>query len=174
MVDPLEPEDQNKIKRPYFETPAAASEAPCLPEQDEDREKEKTALDPQEQEPQEQVASEQSPQVSQLQNSEPEHPKLHLDLYNFDSPVAEGSRYVLTSPRSLEACARCGVKPVELLPRLLSDFAREAPGHSMRVATGMFEVYEKDRHAKLRQCRDERERIVQEEKRKALQVALNN
>lgn len=174
MVDPLEPEDQNKIKRPYFETPAAASEAPCLPEQDEDREKEKTALDPQEQESQEQITSEQTPQVSQLQDSEPEHPKLHLDLYNFDSPVAEGSRYVLTSPRSLEACARCGVKPVELLPRLLSDFARDAPGHSMRVATGMFEVYEKDRHAKLRQCRDERERIVQEEKKKALQVALNN
>ncbi|KAL7872919.1 hypothetical protein AOLI_G00119900 [Acnodon oligacanthus] len=116
----------------------------------------------------------QSPQVSQPPNSEPEHPKLHLDLYNFDSPAAEGSRYVLTSPRSLEACARCGVKPVELLPRPLSDFAREAPGRSMRVATGMFEVYERDRHAKLRQCREERERIVQEEKRRILQAALNN
>ena len=81
---------------------------------------------------------------------------------------------MLTSPRSLEACARCGVKPVELLPRPLSDFAREAPGRSMRVATGMFEVYERDRHAKLRQCREERERIVQEEKRRILQAALNN
>ncbi|MCI4382406.1 hypothetical protein PGIGA_G00014520 [Pangasianodon gigas] len=172
MVDPLEPEDQNKIKCPYFETPAAASEAPCLPEQDEDGEKEKTTLDSQEQEPR--FEPEQSPQGSQLQNSESEHPKLHLDLYNFDSPAAEGSRYVLTSPRSLEACARCGVKPVELLPRPLSDFAREAPGHSMRVATGMFEVYERDRHAKLRHCREERERIVQEEKRRALQLAVNN
>ncbi|GAA6084518.1 coiled-coil domain-containing protein 177 [Tachysurus ichikawai] len=172
MVDPLEPEDQNRIKCPYFETPAAASEAPCLPEQDEDGEKEKTTLDSPEQEPI--VELEQSPQGSQLQNSESEPPKLHLDLYNFDSPVAEGSRYVLTSPRSLEACARCGVKPVELLSRPLSDFAREAPGHSMRVATGMFEVYEKDRHAKLRHCRDERERIIQEEKKRAVQVALNN
>lgn len=172
MVDPLEPEDQNKIKCPYFEVPAAASEVPCLPEQDEDGQKEKTTLDSQEQEPR--IESEQSPQGSQLQNSEPEHPKLHLDLYNFDSPAAEGSRYVLTSPRSLEACARCGVKPVELLPRPLSDFAHEAPGHSMRLATGMFEVYERDRHAKLRQCRQERERIVQEEKRRALQAALNN
>ncbi|XP_013377422.1 PREDICTED: coiled-coil domain-containing protein 177-like, partial [Chinchilla lanigera] len=44
-------------------------------------------------------------------------PLLHLDLFNFDCPEAEGSRYVLTSPRSLEACARCAVKPVELLPR---------------------------------------------------------
>ncbi|KAK3537497.1 hypothetical protein QTP70_012126 [Hemibagrus guttatus] len=148
MVDPLEPEDQNKIKCPYFETPAAASEAPCLPEQDEDGEKEKTTPDSPEEETR--VEPEQSPQA------------------------AEGSRYVLTSPRSLEACARCGVKPVELLHRPLSDFAREAPGHSMRVATGMFEVYEKDRHAKLRQCRDERERIIQEEKKKALQAVLNS
>uniref|UniRef100_A0A3B3ZBK5 Coiled-coil domain containing 177 n=1 Tax=Periophthalmus magnuspinnatus TaxID=409849 RepID=A0A3B3ZBK5_9GOBI len=101
-------------------------------------------------------------------------PKLHLDLYNFDSPAAEGSRYVLTSPRSLEACARCGVKPVELLSRPLSDFAREAPGRSMRVATGLFEVYERERHAKLRQCREERERIVREEKRRILQAAANS
>ncbi|XP_061552674.1 coiled-coil domain-containing protein 177 [Phycodurus eques] len=101
-------------------------------------------------------------------------PKLHLDLYNFDSPAAEGSRYVLTSPRSLEACARCGVKPVELLSRPLSDFAREAPGRSMRVATGLFEVYERDRHAKLRHCREERERIVREEKRRVMQAAVNS
>ncbi|XP_077477626.1 coiled-coil domain-containing protein 177 [Stigmatopora argus] len=94
-------------------------------------------------------------------------PKLHLDLYNFDSAAAEGSRYVLTSPRSLEACARCGVKPVELLSRPLSEFAREAPGRSMRVAAGLFEVYERERHGKLRQCREERERIVREEKRRA-------
>jgi len=100
-------------------------------------------------------------------------PKLHLDLYNFDSPVAEGSRYVLTSPRSLEACAHCGVKPVELLSRPLADFAREAPGRSMRVATGMFEVFERERHGKLRQCREERERIVREEKRRILQAAVN-
>ncbi|CAL8297221.1 unnamed protein product [Arctogadus glacialis] len=103
----------------------------------------------------------------------PPPPKLHLDLYNFDSPVAEGSRYVLTSPRSLEACARCGVKPVELLSRPLADFAREAPGRSMRVATGMFEVYERERHGKLRQCREERERIVREEKRRVLAAAVN-
>ncbi|KAG7466116.1 hypothetical protein MATL_G00161470 [Megalops atlanticus] len=82
------------------------------------------------------------PQQQQQQQSREreQSPKLHLDLYNFDSPDAEGSRYVLTSPRSLEACARCGVKPVELLPRPLADFAHEAPGRSMRVATGLFEV----------------------------------
>ncbi|XP_066531161.1 coiled-coil domain-containing protein 177 [Hoplias malabaricus] len=171
MVDPLEPEDQSKIRGLQFETPAAASEAPCLPEQSDNGEKEE-ATHINREEPR--VEAEKSPQISQSESSEPEHPKLHLDLFNFDSPAAEGSRYVLTSPRSLEACARCGVKPVELLPRPLSDFAREAPGRSMRVATGMFEVYERDRHAKLRQCREERERIVQEEKRRILQAALNN
>ncbi|XP_006735873.1 coiled-coil domain-containing protein 177 [Leptonychotes weddellii] len=93
-------------------------------------------------------------------------PLLHLDLFNFDCPEAEGSRYVLTSPRSLEACARCAVKPVELLPRALADLVREAPGRSMRVATGLYEAYEAERRAKLQQCRAERERIVREEKRR--------
>ncbi|XP_062863301.1 coiled-coil domain-containing protein 177 [Trichomycterus rosablanca] len=178
MVDPLEAEDQSKIKGLYSTTPAAASEAQCLPEQEmEKKDEEKESSVPGSPEKEQQSEPEQSPQSSEghkLPSNKPEGPKLHLDLFNFDSPVAEGSRYVLTSPRSLEACARCGVKPVELLPRPLSDFAREAPGHSMRVATGMFEVYERDRHAKLRQCREEQERIVQEEKKKILQAAVNN
>ncbi|XP_030643158.1 coiled-coil domain-containing protein 177 [Chanos chanos] len=172
MVDPLESEDQAKIRGPQFESPSAASEAPCISEQITDGGTEAVMESSPEGQPT--AGPEQSPQESQQQNSEPEQPKLHLDLYNFDSPEAEGSRYVLTSPRSLEACARCGVKPVELLPRPLSDFAHEAPGRSMRVATGMFEMYERDRHAKLRQCREERERIVREEKRRILQAALNN
>ncbi|NWH70290.1 CC177 protein, partial [Piaya cayana] len=95
-------------------------------------------------------------------------PLLHLDLYNFDCAAAEGSRYVLTSPRSLEACARCAVRPVELLPRPLAELLREAPGRSMRVAAGLYEAYERERRRKLQQCRDERERIVREEKRRIL------
>ncbi|XP_039522172.1 coiled-coil domain-containing protein 177 [Pimephales promelas] len=170
MVDPLEPDDQSKFRGTQSESPAVASEAPCLPEPGDDRETDVSVdSSPQTTDP---VPSSQEP--CQQQNSQPEEQKLHLDLYNFDSPVAEGSRYVLTSPRSLEACARCGVKPVELLARPLSDFAREAPGRSMRVATGMFEIYERDRHAKLRHCREERERIIREEKRRNLQAALNN
>ncbi len=173
MVDPLEPDDQSKFRGAQFESPAAAYEAPCLPEPGDDREK-GVSVDsgPQTEPCTEPVPSPQEP--CQQQNSQPEELKLHLDLYNFESPVAEGSRYVLTSPRSLEACARCGVKPVELLSRPLSDFAREAPGRSMRVATGMFEIYERDRHAKIRHCREERERIIREEKKRILQAALNN
>ncbi|XP_075469390.1 coiled-coil domain-containing protein 177 [Ascaphus truei] len=101
-------------------------------------------------------------------------PMLHLDLYNFECPEVEGSRYVLTSPRSLEACARCLVKPVELLSRNLSELVREAPGRSMRVAAGLCEVYEIDRQRKLRLCREERERIIREEKRRVLPPVLGS
>ncbi|CAI9531548.1 unnamed protein product [Staurois parvus] len=101
-------------------------------------------------------------------------PMLHLDLYNFECPEAEGSRYVLTSPRSLEACARCMVKPVELLSRSLSDLVREAPGRSMRVATGLCEVYEIERQRKLKMCREERERIIRQEKRRILPLVLSS
>ncbi|XP_053142045.1 coiled-coil domain-containing protein 177 [Hemicordylus capensis] len=107
-----------------------------------------------------------APPVEESGKLREESPMLHLDLYNFDCPEAEGSRYVLTSPRSLEACARCAVKPVELLPRLLSELVKEAPGRSMRVAAGLYEVYEMDRQRKLQQCREERERIIREEKRR--------
>ncbi|XP_061467128.1 coiled-coil domain-containing protein 177 [Rhineura floridana] len=103
-----------------------------------------------------------------------ESPMLHLDLYNFDCPEAEDSRYVLTSPRSLEACARCAVKPVELLPRSLSELVKEAPGRSMRVAAGLYEVYEMDRQRKLQQCREERERIIREEKRRLFTPLLTS
>uniref|UniRef100_A0A8C5QXD7 Coiled-coil domain-containing protein 177 n=1 Tax=Leptobrachium leishanense TaxID=445787 RepID=A0A8C5QXD7_9ANUR len=101
-------------------------------------------------------------------------PMLHLDLYNFECPEAEGSRYVLTSPRSLEACARCLVKPVELLARSLSDLVKEAPGRSMRVATGLCEVYEIDRQRKLKMCREERERIIRQEKRRILPMVISS
>ncbi|KAG9481030.1 hypothetical protein GDO78_010336 [Eleutherodactylus coqui] len=101
-------------------------------------------------------------------------PMLHLDLYNFECLEAEGSRYVLTSPRSLEACARCMVKPVELLSRSLSELVKEAPGRSMRVATGLCEVYEIERQRKLKMCREERERIVRQEKRRILPLVLSS
>lgn len=35
---------------------------------------------------------------------------LQINLFNFEDPKFEDSKYVLTSPRSLEACARVGVK----------------------------------------------------------------
>lgn len=188
MVDPSEAEEQNKCKGPQLDLPAVAVDDACLSQQtdatsaeeDGDAEFKTPPTGSSEPSPCHIAAASDAaprgppPQQPQTQMDGDPAPKLHLDLYNFDSPAAEGSRYVLTSPRSLEACARCGVKPVELLPRPLSDFAREAPGRSMRVATGLFEVYEKDRHTKLRQCREERERIVREEKRRILQASVNS
>uniref|UniRef100_UPI0037E770E5 coiled-coil domain-containing protein 177 n=1 Tax=Semicossyphus pulcher TaxID=241346 RepID=UPI0037E770E5 len=191
MVDPSEAEEQSKCKGPQLDTPAVATEDPRLPDQADGTTTEDdgdagfetpptgsaepspchTASPPG---PDPATHQEAPPQQPQTQTDKDQPPKLHLDLYNFDSPAAEGSRYVLTSPRSLEACARCGVKPVELLPRPLADFAREAPGRSMRVATGLFEVYERDRHDKLRHCREERERIIREEKRRILQATVNS
>ncbi|XP_068435805.1 coiled-coil domain-containing protein 177 isoform X2 [Clinocottus analis] len=184
MVDPSEAEEQNKCKGPQLDAPAVAAEDPRRPEQadgatteDEgDAGFETPPSGSSEASPCHYGASQgppPPPEQPQTQTDRAPSPKLHLDLYNFDSPAAEGSRYVLTSPHSLEACARCGVKPLELLPRPLGDFAREAPGRSMRVAAGLFEVYERDRHGKLRQCREERERIVREEKRRILQAAVN-
>ncbi|KAF3700869.1 Coiled-coil domain-containing protein 177 [Channa argus] len=188
MVDPSDAEEQNKCKGPQLDTPAVVTEDPRLPDQADGMTTEEDGDAGFETPPT--GSSEPSPchtaspagpddtshwpPPQQPQTQADLSPKMHLDLYNFDSPAAEGSRYVLTSPRSLEACARCGVKPVELLPRPLTDFAREAPGRSMRVATGLFEVFERERHAKLRQCREERERIVREEKRRILQATVNS
>ncbi|TKS87115.1 Coiled-coil domain-containing protein 177 [Collichthys lucidus] len=190
MVDPSEAEEQNKCKGPQLNAPAVATEDSRLPdpangtstEEDGDAGFETPPTGSSEPSPchtasppgPDATSQATPPEQPQTQTEREPSPKLHLDLYNFDSPAAEGSRYVLTSPHSLEACARCGVKPVELLPRPLADFAREAPGRSMRVAAGLFEVYERDRHAKLRQCREERERIIREEKRRILQAAVNS
>nr|XP_032819786.1 coiled-coil domain-containing protein 177 [Petromyzon marinus] len=115
-------------------------------------------------------------------------PLLHIDLYNFDSPRAEGSRYVLTSPRSLESCARCGIRPVELLSRPLADFAapgtgdRESNsttnlgglGRDSEEARAAHAAFERERRRKLRRCRDERERILLEEREKRREAQQHN
>ncbi|XP_064174147.1 coiled-coil domain-containing protein 177 [Anguilla rostrata] len=92
----------------------------------------------------------------------PSSPMLHLDLNNFDTGDAEGSRYVLTSPRSLEACARLGVKPVQLLHKSLANFVEDHRNVSLGEATLLYEVYEKDRRRLVRRCREEREKIIVE------------
>ncbi|RXM33664.1 Coiled-coil domain-containing protein 185 [Acipenser ruthenus] len=91
-------------------------------------------------------------------------PMLHLDLYNFESSEAEKSRYVLTSPRSLEACARIGLRPVELLHKPLSEFVDENPDTPLRTVTELYELHEKQRRRELRDCREERLKIIEEEK----------
>ena len=43
-------------------------------------------------------------------SSIPRRGQLKIDLYNFDHIDFADSKYVLTSPRSLEACARLNIK----------------------------------------------------------------
>ncbi|XP_058507726.1 coiled-coil domain-containing protein 177 [Solea solea] len=86
---------------------------------------------------------------------------LHLDLNNFDKPEAQRNRYVLTSPRSLQSCARLGIKPVDLLIKSLNELTvghNDVPLEAVRV---MHESYEKERRRLLQMCREERERIIQ-------------
>ena len=67
-----------------------------------------------------------------------------LNLYNFDKPEAQDSRYVLTSPRSLEACSRLHIKPLSLLPMSLEAFERQHSGKSpelIKVSVLMFLYY---------------------------------
>ncbi|KAM6998101.1 uncharacterized protein LKV04_006557 [Tautogolabrus adspersus] len=97
-----------------------------------------------------------------MEEQRPTSPGLRLDLNNFDSAEAEMSRCVLTSPRSLESCARLGIKPVALLIKSLNELIAEqqdAPFEAMRV---MHESYEKERTKLLQMCREERERIIRE------------
>ncbi|TRY97599.1 hypothetical protein DNTS_004738 [Danionella cerebrum] len=104
----------------------------------------------------------------------PLSPMLHLDLDNFNSPEAEHSRYVLTSPRSLESCARLGVKPVDLLFRTLTDFIDENHQSSLEEVTSLYEEYERKRRAQLSLCREERERILQEDCKKSSVKPFNS
>ncbi|XP_074532351.1 uncharacterized protein LOC141795397 [Halichoeres trimaculatus] len=92
-------------------------------------------------------------------------PGLSLDLNNFDSAEAERSRYVLTSPRSLESCARLGIKPVALLIKSLNELMAEQQHMPFEAMKVMHESYEKERMKLLQMCREERERIIQEEDR---------
>ncbi|KAM4607889.1 uncharacterized protein ACJ7VT_016030 [Polymixia lowei] len=89
-------------------------------------------------------------------------PMLRLDLDNFDATEAEQSRYVLTSPRSLDSCARLGIKPVELLIKSLNEFIVERRDMPFGAVTVMHESYEKERRRLLKLCREERERIIKD------------
>ncbi|GFS10863.1 coiled-coil domain-containing protein 177-like [Elysia marginata] len=101
---------------------------------------------------------------------------IDINLYNLEDVKFEGSKYVLTSPRSLEACSRLGVKPVELLYRPLSEFQEELLPQDVPLRTiyTVFDESEQIRQKKLKLCREERSRIMQEEKRSAARLSLKN
>ncbi|KAG8443799.1 hypothetical protein GDO86_009109 [Hymenochirus boettgeri] len=88
-------------------------------------------------------------------------PNLILDLNNFEEE--SGSRYVLTSPRSLEACALLRIRPVELLPKSPEEVAAQHPGVSAVQLDGLCGEYEEERGRRLRLCRELREKLVRKE-----------
>ncbi|XP_062517749.1 coiled-coil domain-containing protein 177-like isoform X2 [Corticium candelabrum] len=85
------------------------------------------------------------------------------DLYNFEEARFEGSQYILTSPRSLEACSRMKIKPVELLHKPLSEFETELKslGLSHTAMFAAYQKYERQRLDKLQRARDERQKRKQ-------------
>jgi len=89
---------------------------------------------------------------------------LHIDLYNLEDGQFEGSKYVLTSPRSLEACSRLNVKPIELLYKPLSEFQEELLPQDIPLRTiyTLYDESEEIRQKKLRLCREERNRIIED------------
>ena len=48
-----------------------------------------------------------------------------IDLENFESPEHQSSKYILTSPRSLEACSRLKIKPTELVEKSMFEIEHE-------------------------------------------------
>ncbi|XP_056424415.1 coiled-coil domain-containing protein 177-like [Hyla sarda] len=85
-------------------------------------------------------------------------PSLHLDLTNFEDGGI--SRYVLTSPRSLEACELLGVRPVDLLFKSYGEVRGENPGASSQEVSEMYEAHELERLKKLRLCRELRKNLL--------------
>lgn len=95
-----------------------------------------------------------------MEDIRPPSPLLHLDLNNFDVPEAEKCRYVLTSPRSLQSCAKLGVKPVELLFKSLPEFMDEHKGMPLGSLRTLYDAHERERLRLLRLCREERNRLM--------------
>ncbi|XP_052245912.1 coiled-coil domain-containing protein 177-like [Dreissena polymorpha] len=89
-----------------------------------------------------------------------------IDLMNFEDPQFEEGKYVLTSPRSLEACSRLGVKPVDLLYKPLAEFQEELLPQDVPLRTiyNIYDEHEHNRERKLALCREERIRIMEGEK----------
>ncbi|TGZ58762.1 hypothetical protein CRM22_009465 [Opisthorchis felineus] len=83
-----------------------------------------------------------------------------INLYNFDDPQFQSCRYVLTSPRSLEACARLNIRPVELLFKSKEEFSATYKNVSEKKLEEMFVQHENARKEKLTKARLERARLT--------------
>jgi len=97
-----------------------------------------------------------------------------LNLYNFDKPDAENSRYVLTSPRSLEACSRLKVKPLTLLPKPIKVFEKEHTGKSVELVKILYDQWNRKRLKNLERCRKARDHMIKEDYVNTKKIKSNN
>ncbi|GIY19278.1 uncharacterized protein CEXT_15721 [Caerostris extrusa] len=90
----------------------------------------------------------------------PQDLSLNLDLYNYDTADAQACPYVLTSPRSLEACSRVGVKPVDLLHKTLAEFSDDIESDKpLEEIVKLYDEYEQQRIKKLDYRNSKNQRI---------------
>jgi hypothetical protein len=88
----------------------------------------------------------------------PDGPNLHLDNFN---QYNQNQKYVLTSPRSIEACLRTGISARELIQKSEEYFAGR--GISKDVAKMRWGHYEQKRKEKVKLLREERQKIMEED-----------
>lgn len=96
-----------------------------------------------------------TPHASDLRSPE----DINLNLYNFDKVDALNCPYVLTSPRSLEACANLGIKPVELLSKTFEEFRDDLPSYTpfdeVKHLYKLFEIQRTSKFVEGKSCRKE-------------------
>ena len=90
-------------------------------------------------------------------------PNLHLDNFLLSSAVPEDCPFVLTSPRSLQACEMVGVHPIDLLPSSLSDYCAAFPDLPREGVISIFREEETGREEMLARCREVRREIIRED-----------
>lgn len=92
----------------------------------------------------------------------PPPPLLTLDNFTSESEVPENCPFVLTSPRSLEACRRAGVQPVSLLPTTLQEYEEALPDLPRDKVLQIFREVETAKEGKLGLCREIRTQLIWE------------
>uniref|UniRef100_A0A5K4FBI2 Uncharacterized protein n=2 Tax=Schistosoma mansoni TaxID=6183 RepID=A0A5K4FBI2_SCHMA len=84
-----------------------------------------------------------------------------IDLENFEDPQFTDSKYVLTSPRSLEACSHLKILPVDLLHKSRAEFLERFKKLPPSKIEELYLRSEEKRRDKLAKARIERWKLVQ-------------
>ncbi|KAL7639352.1 UNVERIFIED_CONTAM: hypothetical protein RMT77_009853 [Armadillidium vulgare] len=85
---------------------------------------------------------------------------ISLNLNTFELPENQDCPYVLTSPRSLQACRQLNLRPVDLLPKAESDIARGNPNLTSTQRLVLLQQIETRRLRQLEMARNLRDSII--------------